>query len=297
MSFRLDKVAIVGVGLIGGSFALALKHAGAVRRVAGLGRSPTSLARALELGVIDEAHEDVRAALRGAQLVLLAMPVGQTRAVLERLAPHLTPDIVVSDAGSTKSDVIAAARAVLGGGVACFVPAHPIAGAEASGADAARAALFRGRRAVITPLAENTRHGLALVRAAWRACGAHVHEMDAAEHDRVFAVVSHLPHLLAFALVCDVLGHDDTERLFDYAAGGFRDFTRIASSHPEMWRDICLANRERLGAEIERYVDVLQTLRARLEAGDGAALQRAFTSARDARNAWLARIEGEPGGE
>jgi prephenate dehydrogenase len=292
VSFRLDKIAIVGVGLIGGSFALALKRAGAVGTVAGLGRTQASLARAVELGVIDAAHEEPRAALEGAQLVLLAMPVGQTRAVLERLAPHVDAQAVVSDAGSTKSDVIAAARDVLGPRIARFVPAHPIAGAEASGAEAARPDLYRGRRTVVTPLAENPADAVALVRDAWRACGAEVHEMDAAEHDRVFAVVSHLPHLLAFALVCDVLGHDDAERLFDYAAGGFRDFTRIASSHPEMWRDICLANRERLGVELDRYMDVLGSFRDHLRSGDGRALAAAFAAAREARNAWLARIEG-----
>jgi prephenate dehydrogenase len=291
VSLRLDKVAVVGVGLIGGSFALALKDAGAVAKVVGLGRTRASLERARALGVVDEAHEDPRAALRGAQLVLLAMPVGQTRAVLERVAPHVDADAVITDAGSTKSDVIAAARDVLGARLAGFVPAHPIAGGEASGADAARAELFRGRRAVITPLAENRPEAVALVRDAWRACGADVREMDAATHDRVFAVVSHLPHLLAFALVSQVLAHDDPEQLFDYAAGGFRDFTRIASSHPEMWRDICLANRERLGVELDRYLAMLGTFRADLRAGDGRALEEAFGAAREARNAWLARSE------
>ncbi len=292
MSFRLDKVAVVGVGLIGGSFALALKRAGAVDRVAGLGRTQASLARALELGIVDEAHADPRPALAGARLVLLAMPVGQTREVLERVAPHVDPGAVVTDAGSTKSDVIAAARAVLGTGIARFVPAHPIAGAEASGADAARAELYRGRRTVVTPLAENSPDAVAMVRDAWTACGADVREMDPGEHDAVFAVVSHLPHLLAFALVCDVLGHDDPRQLFDYAAGGFRDFTRIASSHPEMWRDVCLANRDHLGSELDRYMDVLRTFRRHLDAGDGRALEQAFGAARKARNEWLARSEG-----
>jgi prephenate dehydrogenase len=291
VSLRLDKVAVVGVGLIGGSFALALKRAG-VAKVVGLGRTRASLERAREIGVVDEAHEDPHAALRDAQLVLLAMPVGQTRAVLERVAPHVDAEAVITDAGSTKSDVIAAARAVLGARVARFVPAHPIAGAEASGADAARAELFRGRRAVITPLAENRPEAVARVRDAWRACGADVREMDPATHDRVFAVVSHLPHLLAFALVSDVLAHDDPQQLFDYAAGGFRDFTRIASSHPEMWRDICLANRERLGVELDRYIAMLGTFRGHLHSGDGRALEEAFGAAREARNAWLAGSEG-----
>jgi prephenate dehydrogenase len=219
------------------------------------------------------------------------MPVGQTRAVLERVVPHVDPAAVITDAGSTKSDVIAAARAVLGADVGRFVPAHPIAGAEASGAEAARAELYQRRRVVITPLAENTLDAVTRVRDAWTACGAEVREMDPGEHDRVFAVVSHLPHLLAFALVCDVLGHDDPRQLFDYAAGGFRDFTRIASSHPEMWRDICLANRDRLGPELDRYIDVLRTFRRHLDAADGRALEQAFGAAREARDAWLARSE------
>jgi len=288
----IERLVVVGVGLIGGSFALALKQAGVVGRVVGLGRSRGSLDRAVELGVIDAAEEDSARAMEGADFVLLAMPVAQTQSALARIAPHLMPDALVTDAGSTKQDVVAAARAVLGGGVARFVPAHPIAGAEASGAAAARADLFRDRKTVITALDENEAAGVDRVAAAWRACGAEIRTMTPAQHDGVFAAVSHLPHLLAFALVHHILRHDNAVTLFDYAASGFRDFTRIASSHPEMWRDICIGNRERLADELARYRAVLEELQARLAAEDGEGLERIFAEARAARDAWLTRTEG-----
>ncbi|MCU0804645.1 MAG: prephenate dehydrogenase/arogenate dehydrogenase family protein [Burkholderiales bacterium] len=288
---NIDTLVVAGVGLIGGSFALALKQAGAVRRVVGLGRTRASLERAAALGVIDEAADDPAHALAHADLVMLAMPVGQTVAVLERIAPHLRADAVVTDAGSTKRDVIDAARAVLKGAFPRFVPGHPIAGAESSGADAARADLFRGRKTVLTPLAVTDARAVARVAGAWRACGADVREMPAEEHDAVFAAVSHLPHLLAFALVHELAEQPNAATLFDYAAGGFRDFTRIASSHPEMWRDICLANRECVGEALARYRSELDRLQRLLAAGDAEAIERTFAEARAARNAWLARIE------
>jgi len=288
---RIERLVVAGVGLIGGSFALALKQAGAVGRVVGLGRTRRSLDRAVELGVIDEAADDAASALRDADLVMLAMPVGQTAAVLERIAGHVGAKTIVTDAGSTKRDVIEAARAVLKDAWPRFVPGHPIAGAESSGAEAARADLFRGRKAVLTPLPETDAPAVRLVADAWRACGAEVREMSAAEHDGVFAAVSHLPHLLAFALVHDVAQQPNAATLFDYAASGFRDFTRIASSHPEMWRDICLANREQLAEALTRYQTELDSLRRMLAAGDAASVERVFADARAARNAWLAQIE------
>jgi prephenate dehydrogenase len=288
---RIEKLVVAGVGLIGGSFALALQKAGVVGHVVGLGRTRKSLERALELGVIDEAADDAASALGGADLVMLAMPVGQTGAVLARIAPHLGAGTVVTDAGSTKRDVIDAARAVLKGALPRFVPGHPIAGAEASGADAGRAELFRGRKTVLTPLPETDPRAVVLVADAWRACGAEVREMSADAHDSVFAAVSHLPHLLAFALVHEVAKQPNAATLFDYAASGFRDFTRIASSHPEMWRDICLANRERLAEALSRYQSELGLLQGLLAAGDAEAIERLFGEARAARDAWLARIE------
>jgi prephenate dehydrogenase len=289
MSARFERVAIIGVGLIGGSFALALKAAGACGSIVGVGRNPDNLARARALGVIDAEAADPAQAAQGADLVLLAAPVAQTPEILAALAPRLAPGMLITDAGSTKRDVAAAARGALGARAAQFVPGHPIAGAETSGVDAARADLFRGKRVILTPFEENAAEDVARVEAAWKACGAQVSRLTPEAHDAVYAAVSHLPHLLAYALVHEFAGRDDRDQLFDNAGAGFRDFTRIASSHPEMWRDICMANRDLLQAECLRYRDALDALRGLLERGDAAALEQVFTEARDARNAWLRR--------
>jgi prephenate dehydrogenase len=283
---RIEKLVVVGVGLIGGSFALALRRAGAVGRVVGVGRRPQTLAEARRLGIIDEAATGYDAAA-GADLVMLAMPVGQTRAVLRGLAPHIGRGTVVTDAGSTKSDVVAAARDELGGMVSRFVPGHPVAGTEHSGPKAAFAELYRDRRVVLTPLPGTDKDALARVREAWEACGARVSELTPEAHDRVLATVSHLPHLLAFALVDQVARSENAGELFSYAAGGFRDFTRIASSNAEMWRDICLANRAALLEELRGYGAHLEELRRALEASDGAAIEAVFARAREARERWL----------
>ncbi len=282
----LNRVAVIGVGLIGGSFALALKRAKAVTHVTGAGRAVGSLRAALDLGVIDAAS-DIAAAVRGADLVLIATPVRQIRGVLEAIAPHLDAHTVVTDAGSTKQDVVAAARAALGVRVAQFVPGHPIAGREKSGVAAAGADLFDGRNVVLTPLDENSPEAVARVRAAWEACRANVVEMRAPAHDAVFAAVSHLPHILAYALVDDISTRDNAAELFSFAAGGFRDFTRIASSSPEMWRDIALNNRDALLAEIDAYHVRLAEFRNLIDASNGDALERIMADARAARDAWL----------
>jgi len=283
----LDRVAVIGVGLIGGSFALALKAAGLARQVIGAGRSPGNLELALQRGVIDAVAPSAAQAAQDADLVLVATPLAQYRQVLAAIAPVLGARAVVTDAGSTKQDVIAAARTALGAKLAQFVPAHPIAGAEHSGAAAAAADLFRGRRVVLTPLAETSLQALERVEQAWDACGARLFRMAPQDHDAVFAAVSHLPHLLAYALVHDIAERGNAAQLFGYAASGFRDFTRIASSHPEMWRDICLANRAALLAELDRYGAQLAALRPLIERGDGAALERVFAAARAARERWL----------
>jgi len=280
---RFERVAVIGVGLIGGSFALALNAAKLCGHVVGIGRSAANLQLAKERGIIDSIATDAA----DADLVLVATPVAQFPAVLAALAPQLKPAAIVMDAGSTKRDVVAAARSALGAKIPQFVPAHPIAGAEKSGAAAASADLFRGKRVVLAPLPENAAASLAAVEAAWTACGARVTRMSAEEHDAVFAAVSHLPHLLAYALVHEFAGRGNSAQLFGYAAGGFRDFTRIASSHPEMWRDICVANREPLLAELDRYAAKLRALRPLLERGDGAALEKLFAEARAARERWL----------
>ncbi len=281
-----STVVVFGVGLIGGSFALALKAAGVAKRIIGLGRNQANLQRALKLGVIDEASEDP-AVVAEADLVLIATPVGQMGKIMQAIAPHLAAHTVVTDGGSTKQDVVALAYSKLKQRVAQFVPGHPIAGAEHSGVDAAKADLYRGRKVVLTPLPENSERSIRRVRAAWRVCGAKLYRMQPAEHDSVFAAVSHLPHLLSFALVDQVARHPNGKQLFDYAAGGFRDFTRIASSHPEMWRDICVANRKALLAELAGYQRELAEVKALLRKGDAAGLEALFARARTARNKWL----------
>lgn len=283
---EFGKVVIFGVGLIGGSFALALKAAGQAGEIVGLGRSLGSLAQAEELGIVDRVAINPGPEVADADLVLLATPVGQMPEIMARIAPYLGPDTVVTDGGSTKSDVVAAARAAFGERVGQFVPAHPIAGAEHSGAAAARADLYHARKVVLTPLPENPVLNVARVRSAWEWCGAQIFELAPEAHDRVFAAVSHLPHLLSYALVHDLAVRADRDLYFTFAASGFRDFTRIAASHPEMWRDICLANRVALLDELDRYRAQLDALHEALATEDGARLEAIFATARAARRAW-----------
>ncbi|HEX6267466.1 MAG TPA: prephenate dehydrogenase/arogenate dehydrogenase family protein [Burkholderiales bacterium] len=282
-----ERVAVIGVGLIGGSFALALKAAKACAHVAGAGRNRGNLELARSRGVIDSIAADAVAAAHGADLVVVAAPVAQFAKIFHDIAPVLGPRALVTDGGSTKRDVVAAARKGLGRKIAQFVPAHPIAGAEKSGAAAASAELFLDRRVVVTPLPENADSSVKKIEQAWTACGARISRMDPEEHDAVLAAVSHLPHLLAFALVHDIAGRENSAQLFSYAAGGFRDFTRIASSHPEMWRDICVANRDRLLFEVREFSTKLESIRALLEGGDAAALEKLFAEARAARDKWI----------
>ncbi|MEW6313598.1 MAG: prephenate dehydrogenase/arogenate dehydrogenase family protein [Pseudomonadota bacterium] len=280
-----NKIVIFGVGLIGGSFALALRHAGLARRIVGVGRSRANLDLAMQRGLVDEAGTDA-VAVQDADLVLLAIPVGQMGAAMAAMVPHLAAHAIVTDAGSTKQDVVALARRHLGMHLARFVPAHPIAGSEQTGAGAAQADLYQDKNVIMTPLAETDREALARVTQAWRACGARVLEMTPPQHDAVFAAVSHLPHVLAFALVDMIAAQPNREQLLQFAASGFRDFTRIAGSSPEMWRDIALANRDALLVQLGNYQDELGQLRRLLEAGDGASLYELFARASAVRNAW-----------
>ncbi len=292
MAVAIEKLVVVGVGLIGASFALALREAGAVRKVVGVGRSRANLERALATGAIDETAADAGAAAVGADFVLVATPVAAMAEAFASLATRLPRGAVITDGGSTKRSVIAGARAGLGPRFDQFVPAHPIAGSDESGAAAASAGLYRGREVILTPLAETLPAMVERVRSAWQACGARVTEMGPAEHDAVLAAVSHLPHLLSFALVRELAARADAGSLLAHAGTGFRDVSRLAASNPEMWRDICLANRDALLGELRRYQDELARLGAALEQSDGEALERAFAAARAARRAWLA-LDGE----
>jgi prephenate dehydrogenase len=290
------RVAVIGVGLIGGSFALALKQAKACAHVVGVGRDPANLKLALKRGVIDSMGSDVASVAEDADLVVVTTPVAQFPRIFSQIAKKLKPGALITDGGSTKRDVVEAARKALRDKIGQFVPAHPIAGGEKSGAAAASAELFRGRRVVLTPLPENSEDAIEKIHRAWSSCGARTVRMSPEEHDAVLAAVSHLPHLLAFALVHEVAGRENSAELFSFAAGGFRDFTRIASSHPEMWRDICMANGDRLSAELAGFSKKLVEIRKLVEGGNAAALEKLFAEAREARNSWLKTIgpRGEP---
>ena len=283
---KFNKLVIFGAGLIGGSFALALRRANAVVEVVGFGRSAATLAQARQLGIIDRVGQDVSAEVHDADLVLLATPVGQMAELMARIAPHLGAHSLVTDGGSTKGDVVAAVYANMGDKVTQFVPAHPIAGAEQSGAVAARADLYQGKKVVLTPLPENSVDSVERVRKAWELCGAVVSELTAKQHDEVFAAVSHLPHLLSFALVHDLARRKNRDQLLSFAASGFRDFTRIAASSPEMWRDICMANRAALMDELGSYMQELEAIHEALAEGDADRLEEIFSLAREVRSNW-----------
>ena len=291
MIARIDRLVIIGVGLIGGSFALALKKANAVKHVTGVGRTRKNLNIALKLGVIDEISLDAAHAVRDADMVLIGTPVGQMAGVMKTIAPHLGAKTIVTDGGSTKQDVIACARKHLGVHFANFVPAHPMAGTENSGAAAAFADLYRGRKVILVPQTETSARAVRAVRAAWTACGANVVRLRAREHDEILAAVSHLPHVAAFALMGTLAQRKDARRILGFSAGGLRDMVRISGSSPEMWRDIFLANRIALLADIDKYMDEIKILRASLKSRNGEALQARFEQARHARERWLVKAK------
>lgn len=288
---RIPKLVVVGVGLIGGSCALALRRAGALGQAVGVGRTQANLDDAVRLGIVDRVRrldDDWTAELHDADVVLVAAPVAQCASLFRIIAPAIGPATIVTDAGSTKQDVVSAARAAFGTRLPSFVPAHPIAGAARSGASAAQEALYDDRMVIVTPIPETGAPALAAVRSMWQACGARVETLDAAQHDRVFAAVSHLPHLLAFAYVAELATRPDATRLLAFGGSGFRDFTRIAGASPEMWRDIALANRPALLEELYAYQRALAALAGALERGDGAALECTLARSRTARQAWEA---------
>lgn len=290
----MNKLVIFGVGLIGGSLALALKRNSPELRIVGMGRNGENLQTAVDLGVVDEMNLPIEAALQDADMVVIAAPVAQTPNILKLVTPHLGANTIITDVGSTKSDVIQYATAALGDRIRNFVPGHPIAGAEKSGVTAARADLFDGKNVVLTPSEETDVQACDKVRKMWSDAGAIVCEMPADHHDQIFAAVSHLPHLLAFALVDDLASRTNAEELFSFAAGGFRDFSRIAGSSAEMWRDISLANREALLKEIDAYQASLLKLRELLDQKDASGLHELFENASQKRNAWGAIPANKP---
>lgn len=280
----IKHLCVIGVGLIGGSLALSLKKAGIVNKVTGIGRSVENLKKAVELGIIDNFETDYAKAVAHADMVFVSVPIGVMGDVFEKIEPHLQTHAIVTDGGSAKHTVIELAYEKFGYKVKQFVPGHPIAGTEKSGAEAAFDSLYENRRVVLTPIEENARKDILKVREMWEASGADVDEMGARHHDLVLAGTSHLPHVLAFSLVDCLNKLDDVDEIFKYAAGGFRDFTRIASSDPVMWRDICLHNSDAILAMMNRYQSQIDELKLALKKSDGEALLKLFNEAKNARD-------------
>lgn len=284
MTVMIERLAIIGVGLIGGSLARALREAGAVRTVVGIGRSRANLDEALSLSICDEVTQDVIKGVAGADVVFISVPVCAIPAVVAEIAPALAPGCIVTDGGSVKAAIVRECEALMPTGCH-FVGGHPIAGTEHSGAAASFATLYRGKRCILTPTEQTDPAALAMVDRFWRLTGADVCAMEPGHHDRIFAEISHLPHMAAYALVHAVGTADvEGENVLSYTAGGFRDFTRIASSDPAMWRDIALMNRDALLASIDGYSASLAELRRRIDYGDQAGLSDFFTIAKQFRD-------------
>lgn len=281
-----QRLCIIGVGLIGGSLARALRKANKVGEIVGSGRDAAHLEKARQLGVIDSYATDPAEAVRGADLVVLAVPLGAMPAVLEKIAPALELEAVMTDVGSAKGSVINAVRTAFKTIPDTFVPGHPIAGTEQSGVEASFSELFVNRRVILTPTDVSSSAAVQKIRTMWEICGAEVVEMEVGHHDEVLAATSHLPHMLAYALVDTLARMDDSQEIFDYAAGGFRDFTRIASSNPDMWHDICLANHDALVKMLEAFSDDLRLLADAVRRADSDFLKQTFTRAKQARDAF-----------
>lgn len=275
---------IIGVGLIGGSLARALKKADAVKEIVGYGRDAAHLQKALDLGVIDRYELDVEDALENADIIVLGVPVGASETVLTALKPYISADTIITDVGSSKGAVVNAAKNVFGELPPRFVPGHPIAGTEKSGVEASIEDLFQNRRVILTPADNTDPHALEIVRSMWLQTGAQVNEISVQHHDDVLAATSHLPHMLAFALVDTLATMDDSAEIFQFAAGGFRDFTRIASSDPQMWHDICVSNNDAIVQMLDLFMNDLEKLRDAIRHGDGYYLLQVFQRAKHARD-------------
>ena len=284
----IENLTLIGVGLIGGSFALDLKRAGLAGRVCGIDLSPDNLERALERGVIDEAFTEISAqSIADTGLIMIATPVASLEAVCNAVKPFLSPSVLITDVGSTKQSAVEAFRRTLPEHLPRCIAAHPIAGSDRSGATAAQFSLYQDKKLIITPHGAESPDALRTVESLWQAVGAQTFLMDAAEHDAVFAAVSHLPHLAAFAYVHQLSDHPQGKHYLDFAGTGFRDFTRIASSHPAVWADICLANRHSLTKLIADMQNQLAEVKTLLEQNDRNALYRYFDTAKQTRDRWL----------
>lgn len=280
----IRRLCIIGVGLIGGSLARALRAAGAVGEVVGSSRRAGHLQQAVKLGVIDRYDTDPGKAVQEADMVLVCVPLGAMQSVFRAIKDSIAPGAVVSDVGSAKACVLEDVKAVFGEVPSWFVPGHPIAGTERSGVEASFAELYQGRRVILTPAAQTDAEATRRVRAMWQAAGAVVDEMDVVHHDEVLAATSHLPHVLAFTLVESLARMSEQREIFEYAAGGFRDFTRIASSDPVMWRDICLANRDAILAMVAHFGEDLGVLTTAIRERDEARILQIFQDAKTARD-------------
>ena len=273
---------IVGVGLIGASLGLAHKKAKTFDRIIGVGRSQANLDEAIAVGAIDEAMS-LESCAKVADVMVICVPVSHTFSVLHAIEPHLKPNALITDAGSTKSDVIMAAKTALGDKVAQFIPAHPIAGGAQHGASAAKADLFKGKQTIICPLQENSPEDTALIIGFWESVGSVVKKIGVVQHDAIYAAVSHLPHILSYALMASVVNSEDAEQKLGHVGAGFKDFTRIAASSPEMWRDICLGNRTAILKELDQYLLIVNHMRKLIAENDGAGLEKLFNRASKAR--------------
>lgn len=283
---KYQQLGIIGCGLMGSSFALAMKRAGLVKRIVGYSKSPSTTARALQLGVIDVEAASALQAVSGSEIVLIAVPVAAIESTFKAIKHMITPEMLIMDVGSTKQDVVNAAQRILGTLVGTFVPAHPIAGKELSGVDNADVNLYTGRQVIFTPIARTQMAQLNKAKAIWTALNCSVQSMSPEAHDAAFAAVSHLPHLLAFTLMNCIATQHNGANYFGLAGSGFRDFTRIAASDPEMWHDILLANRTQVLAQIDLFKQSLQGFEAQLLAGDSKALEASITKASHLRSQW-----------
>ena len=281
-----EQLGLIGCGLMGGSFALALKRAGLVKRVVGYSKSPSTTERARQMGVIDVEAPSALLAVSGADVVLLAVPVSATEATFKAIRHLITPNTLIMDVGSTKRDVVDAARRVLRDDVGCFVPAHPITGKELSGVEHADGSLYTGKQVILTPIERTYTAQLNKAISLWTALGCNVVQMSPQAHDAAYAAVSHLPHLIAFALMNSISGQAQGADYLSLAGPGFRDFSRIAASDSQMWRDILVANREELLSQSKIFQQTLQSLEKLIAASDGDALERQLEKASSTRANW-----------